>query len=351
MRDGWLKDINKELNNVSERLSMWGWVRGQKGIKDRYAKIMDDLNLSHKLPRTEDGSISSKRDDLEEFRKVPFIRDYLKYIELEKATTFVRDVSSSRIHPRYNAILNTGRTSCSSPNFQQLPRLGGIREMFKADEGKTFIITDYSTLELATLAQVLLDKYGHSTMADKINDGADLHRYYASILYGKPAQDITKDQRQSAKAANFGFPGGLGTATFITFAKGYDLELSQSDAADMKSAWFSAFPEMKNYLKEEAGHVYTLTGRKRGDTTYCAEKNTPFQGLAADGAKIALYNLDKLGFKIVGFVHDEIICEVPKEKADEMLKIQEKVMIDSMKIVVPDVDIAVESQLSDRYCK
>ena len=61
----------------------------------------------------------------------------------------------------------------------------------------------------------------------------------------------------------------------------------------MKKVWFDAFPEMEDYMKNEIGEVFTLTGRKRGNTSYCAEKNTPFQGLAADGAKIALYNLDK----------------------------------------------------------
>jgi len=101
----------------------------------------------------------------------------------------------------------------------------------------------------------------------------------------------------------------------------------------------------------EKGEVTTLTGRKRGNTTYCAEKNTPFQGLSADGAKIALYELDKQGFKVVGFVHDEIICEVKIEEAEEMLVIQERIMIDSMRSVIPDIRISVESMITARYCK
>ena len=108
---------------------------------------------------------------------------------------------------------------------------------------------------------------------------------------------------------------------------------------------------MKHYLKGEEGEVYTLTGRKRGNTKFCAEKNTPFQGLAADGAKLSLYELDKKGFKIVGFVHDEIITEVDKEDAEELLVIQEKIMIDNMKKVVPDIKIGVESQISNVYTK
>ena len=350
-RDRWINEQNKELSILSERLGTWGWVRGQKGIKNRFEDIITSLGLAGKIPTTTDGSISTKRDDLEQFGNLPFISDYLRFIELEKATTFVRDIENERIHPKYNSILNTGRTSCSKPNFQQLPRVGGIREMFRAARGMCFIITDYSTLELCTLAQVLKDKYGTSTMGDLINEGRDLHKYYASVLHGVPEKDITKSQRQEAKAANFGFPGGLGIETFRQFSAGYGLELSSDKAQDMKDAWFNAFPEMRGYLNNEQGYMYTTTGRRRGDTTYCAEKNTPFQGLAADGAKLALYNLDKAGFKIVGFVHDEIICEVPSSKAESLLQIQERIMVESMEKVVPDIKISVESQISERYCK
>ena len=119
----------------------------------------------------------------------------------------------------------------------------------------------------------------------------------------------------------------------------------------MKDTWFEAFPEMKTYMQGEEGSVTTLTGRIRADTTYCAEKNTPFQGLAADGAKIALYNLMDAGFELVGFVHDEIITEVPENTAEEMRRLQEEIMVNSMSLVVPDVKISVESTISPRYCK
>lgn len=351
-RDKWLADVDTQMDMLRERLANWGWVRGVKGLKERYAQIMNTLGLVDKLPRSEkSGDISSKSEDLEPYKHISFIADYLKFQELEKASSFVRDIDASRIHPRYTSILNTGRTSCSKPNFQQLPRLGGIREMFKASSGNIFIITDYSTLELATLSQVLLKKYGYSVMGDKINEGVDLHKYYASVMNGCEMEDVTKQMRQEAKAANFGFPGGLGLDTFIQFSSGYGLNLTREQARVMKEAWFEAFPEMKDYLETEEGCVYTLTGRKRGNTTFCAEKNTPFQGLAADGAKLALYNLDKAGFKIVGFVHDEIICEVPEESDKSKLLEMEKIMIDSMRTVCPDIKISVESQLSYVYTK
>ncbi len=346
-----LVQIERELRILGIKLSTYGWVRGEKGNQKFYNEIIEYLGLDEKLPKTATGGYSMKEDDLVAHRNIPFIDMYLKYKSLEKTTHFLKNLDSDKVHPRYDLLKNTGRTSCSSPNFQQLPRDGDIRSMFKAAEGSTFIITDYSAIELSTLAQVLYDEFRHSVMRDKINEGADLHRYYASVLFGVEEHKVEKWQRQAAKAANFGFPGGLGTETFTKFAKGYGIDITESEARNMRDAWFNAFPEMKEYLKGEKGYVITRTGRVRANTTFCAEKNTPFQGLAADGAKIALYNLMEAGFKIVGFVHDEIITEVPKNRIKDLTKQQEKIMIDSMKVVVPDVVIKVESTISERYCK
>lgn len=350
-KEEWLKEQDETLLNLQRRLANYGWVRGQKGVNQRFEEILKWLGVADKLPLTATGSISSKTEDLKDYRDIPFIDDYLSFNELEKATSFVRDVEVNRIHPRYNLMVNTGRTSCSKPNFQQLPKLGGIREMFIADKDKTFVITDYNAIELSTLAQVTYKMFGHSQMRDIINEGVDLHKYYASVMRSCTIEEVIKTWRQEAKAANFGFPGGLGIDTFITFARGYGLELTHSQAQAMKDIWFQAFPEMHDYMKNEQGEVFTLTGRKRGNTTYCAEKNTPFQGLAADGAKLAMYLLCKNGFKVVGFCHDEVICEVPENNSEELMKDMERIMIEGMRLVVPDVLVGVESQISKHYTK
>ena len=350
-KDEKLLEMNAELDRLQDILATYGWVRGTKGIKERYENIIDLIGLSNVLPRTEDGSISSKREDLAPYNDHPFISAYLDYVELEKASTFIRDLDAEIQHPKYNILVNTGRTSCSKPNFQQLPKKGNIRELFRAREGKTFGIVDYSAIELATLSQVTFDRYGYSTMREKINEGTDLHKYYASVMHNCDIGSVTKQWRQEAKAANFGFPGGLGIDTFIEFSRGYGLTLSPEVAQSMKDTWFNAFPEMGEYMQGEQGGVYTLTGRYRGNTTFCSEKNTPFQGLAADGAKLALYELDKAGFRLTGFVHDEVICEFPKSMAEEKLKEMEEIMIKAMRQVVPDVRVGVEGMLSEVYTK
>lgn len=346
-----LEDLNKVLTQLTDQLAMYGWVRGVKGSKDKFASIVKMLGIN--LPKTESGMTSSKESDLAAYRSNHFIDTYLSFIELEKLSTFIREVNSERLHPRYNSLVNTGRTSCAKPNFQQLPRRGGVRELFIPKDGHTFIITDYSTLELCTLAQITFNMFGSSVMKDKINNGEDLHKYYASILLKKPVEEVTKEERQYAKAANFGFPGGLGIDTFVDFAHtSYGLDLTKEEAKEMKDAWFKAFPEMKLYMAlEDYECVTTLTGRVRNACTYCSGKNTPFQGLAADGAKIALYNMDIEDFTIVGFCHDEIISEVPLSETGILREKQERIMIDSMRQVVPDVKISVESLISPHYRK
>lgn len=345
-----LNKIYTHLEFLTHKLAMYGWVRGEKGNQRFYNEIIEYLSLQ-RIPKTPTGDYSMREEDLKPFKDVEFISLFLEFKSLEKTTQFIRDLKGPRVHPRYDLLKNTGRTGCSKPNFQQLPRDGEIRSMFKAEDKSTFLITDYSAIELSTLAQVLYDKFGKSVMRDKINEGKDLHKYYASVLFGVEEKKVEKWQRQAAKAANFGFPGGLGIDTFIEFASGYGLKITKDEAQNMRKAWFDAFPEMKGYLNGEQGYVWTRTGRLRNNTTFCAEKNTPFQGLAADGAKLALYNLMDAGFKIVGFVHDEIITEVPENQAKQLTNAQEKIMIDSMKVVVPDVKIGVETTISNRYCK
>ena len=237
-RDEWLLDVDKKMGVERDILASWGWVRGRKGVNAQYVRICEQIGIKDKLPmkydkeeyklntkgkwiKVKDGSsikegktptLSSAADDLIMYDHYPFVAAYVKFQTLEKASSFVRDIHSERIHPKYNTLVNTGRTSCrgkdnGSCNFQQLPRLGGIRSLFKSDVGKELLITDYSAIELATLAQVSYKRYGYSVMKDLINEGKDLHRETASTCLNKDVDDITKDERQKAKAINFGRPG------------------------------------------------------------------------------------------------------------------------------------------------
>lgn len=345
----WLNEAEKKLDIYANVLACWGWVRGVKGVKSAFNRIIESLKIP--LPRTETGDYVSKAEELEPYKGNQFIKNYLDYVELEKAMSFVINNDSARVHPRYNVLVNTGRTSCSSPNFQQLPRAGGIREMFIPSPGHKLICIDYVAIELAALAQVNILQNGYSVMGDMINAGKDLHKYAASQIYNIPEEQVTKSQRQLAKILNFGLGANMSAATFVDYAAGYDVKLTQTESQFLKDSWTHIFPEMLRFwnISNDSLTNTTITGRMRADCTYTAFLNTSFQGLAADGAKIAMWELQKAGFKIVGFCHDEVVIESRNPEKD--VAICEKIMQDGMSIVIPDVDIRTEAQIVDRYCK
>lgn len=167
---------------------------------------------------------------------------------------------------------------------------------------------------------------------------------------------------------NFGFPGGLGIRTFQGIAKnGYGLDLSEEQCQDLKQQWIGAFPEMEVHLKPQLDEVATrkekkdgqqwylartITGRVRRKATYCSACNYPFQGLSADGARIALWYLYLEKYPMVNFIHDEVIFELPEDEylQQRIARIQ-YLMVAGMRQVIPDVLIRVEGSLMRRWHK
>ena len=350
-KDAWMKDTTKRLFDLQEVLSTYGWVRGAPGVNDRLAGIFEHIGIADKLPKTANGGLSKSTRDLERFQSKPFVGKYLEFSKTEKLSQFLRNLNEDVIHGRFTSILNTGRVSMSAPNLMQIPREGGLRECFiPKNKDNVFFIADYSGMENAMLAQVLVSKYGKSRMADVLNEGLDIHKYYASVMFSKDIELVSKKERQQAKAAVFGFPGGLGIETFKTFAEGYGLNLSDSECQQMKEKYFEAFPEMRTYLRDcNEGDVTTLTGRIRANASYCAVANTPFQGLGSDMAKTAMYDLMKENYHISLFVHDEYIAEEKEDKHrfDKMCKI----MINAGKHIAPDLKIDVEGEMVPKWVK
>src|SRR5690606_7633962 len=247
------------------------------------------------------------------------------------------------IHSSFRSFVATGRTSSSDPNIQNIRRLAGIRECFVPRPGKVFLDCDYDGLELRTLAQVCLRLLGKSRLAEIINEGKDPHLMFAAELLHidyeeavrrKKDPDV-KEARQLAKAANFGFPGGLGYETFIKFAKGYDVLITIEEAQRLKDNWLKTFPEMRDYFalvskytdedpEDGFANVEQLfTKRLRGAITYPAACNTYFQGLGADATKAAGFQIayecyiDKtsplFGCRIVNYIHDQFIVDCDAE--------------------------------------
>lgn len=302
-------------------------------------------------------------------------------------TTYIPVLESGAavpINARYNVLLETGRTSCGKPNLQNPPRKGGVRECFVPRKGWVFAFSDYDTLELRSLAQVCLDILGHSSMAEALRRGDELHLALAAQMLGIPLEEATKrfgegdaqidEYRQQAKPANFGFPGGMAAESFREYAEGYGIVLTSAQAAKIHGTWFATWPEMREYFKvvsgldERGDPVRQLrSGRIRGGAGYCAIANGFFQGLAADLAKEALWRVAKecyvnktsplYGCRPVLFLHDEIGIEIPydmigPERASAAADRLSQVMIESASPRwIPDVPITCKPVMVRRWLK
>ena len=328
--------------------------------------------LGEKAPLTDKGAIKTGADVLEEIDD-PALEALVRYKAAEKLeSTWLEHLSKPIVQARYNVLVATGRTSCSKPNMQNPHRREGLRECFAPREGFVFAAIDYSTLELCTLAQVCLTKLGKSRMAQAINDGKDLHLALAAQMRGLAYEDAQarlatgdkeiKEARQIAKAGNFGFMGGMSGRSLASFAKGYGLELSVPFCDELKNQWLTAWPEMRDYfamINHEDGEVFQLfSKRKRSGASFCAAANSYAQGLAADGAKHAVFNVARecyvgslRGAYPVAFIHDEILVEVPEDKAGWYADEIARIMRETMRLWTPDITIKTESALMHRWSK
>lgn len=290
------------------------------------------------------------------------------------------------ITARWESPLATGRTSCAQPPLQQPMRKGGVRECFVPRPGFWYLATDYSFIEMVCWAQVCIDLFGWSTLAEAIREGKDPHCLLAvdlievfehrTVTYDEVVaarKTWAKDPRQRGKVGNFGFMGGLGAAKFVAYAKGQGVHISEDDATKIKAAWRRRWPENQNYfayisgLQAAGSETFQITqlrsGRVRGGCDFKSGANTYFQGLAADGAEEAHWRILKecylqegeplFGCRPVLFLHDEFVLEVPADPdlahAANLRLAQH--MIEGMQKFVPDVPVRVEPSLMDRWYK
>ena len=270
--------------------------------------------------------------------------------------------------------------NCSGPNLQTPPRKGGVRNCFVPRKGYVFCSVDYDTIELRSLAQSCLDLVGQSAMAEALRAGEDLHLNLAADFMGISREEAAQrykdgdaevaDQRQMMKPANFGFPGGMASDSFVDYAKGYGYEIDRSLAKRIHEQWHRAWPEMRAYfqlvgnLVGRAGEGTVISPRSgfvRGGLTFTQLSNHFFQSLTATGAKDALWHVTRdcyfvresalWGSRPVIFMHDEVITEMPEEKSSAAAPLQAKIMIDVMKTWIPDIPILASPVLMRRWFK
>ena len=298
----------------------------------------------------------------------PIIEKILEYRTLMKLnSTYVEglipyiNIKTHKIHSSFHqTITATGRISSTEPNLQNIPtktELGKqIRKAFKPAEGNVYIDADYSQIELRVLAHISQDE----NMIYAFNHGEDIHKQAASKVFNIPIEEVTKEQRSSAKAVNFGIVYGISD-----FGLANQIGVSNKKAKEYIQQYLEKYSGIKHFMDDivesakQKGYVETLFGRRRyipeiKSSNYMVRQfgnrvamNTPIQGTAADIMKIAMINVknalqeSKINAKIVLQIHDELLLEVAlqdKEKAKQILK---ESMEGAMKLSVPlEVEIS-----------
>jgi len=332
----------------------FGWSDSCEGPDTAIQRMLGvvETELGIEFPKTATGKISTDETALAEFpTDHPFLKALKTYKGHEKLlSTYLTDKHihpDGRVHPRFNVLMRTGRTSASKPNTQNLPKFPGVREMYVCPEDHYLLAADYSQQELGALAHSCHVRFGESRMRDVINAGLDLHSWAtlkvlrikglpdpnpddpgtikcldAAIKdYGGVGKDRFDYLRTLSKALNFGKPGGLGNKSFVAYAAGYGVTLSEEEAVELGELWKESFPEMRKHLNpvesalSGAYVATTVTGRARDGASFCAACNTIFQGFAADISKTALWEVVKRGYRPCNFVHDEILAYLPSKQA------------------------------------
>ncbi len=316
------------------------------------------------LPRTEKGNVSTDDKVLSEYASHPVVSELLEIRGMKKIIEKLQEirerVKGGRVYPEFKQIgAVTGRMASMNPNVQNIPR--NLRSIFMAEEGNVFVIADFSQIELRIASEYV----GEERMIQAFRQGKDLHRYTASIFLGKPEEEITKEERQLAKAVNFGLIYGISAKGLVEYAKTYGIDLTLESAQRIRESFFEYYTafkvwheKVKKELKEyKESRGYTLLGRPYIAHTFPDAVNYPIQGTGADLLKLSVLMFDAelrregLKAKVVNLVHDEILVECKEEEAELIKELLRKAMVHAGKVILKQVPVEVEIFINKRWEK
>jgi len=288
----------------------------------------------------------------------PIVEKLLAYRDVSKRVgtyglNVLGDVNSrtGRIHADWRQIgSDAGRMSCTRPNLQNVPRTPAYRACFQAPEGRVLVKADYSQVEL----RIAAERAGDARMLNAYSRGEDLHTLTARTILGK--LDVSKEDRQLAKSANFGLLYGMGAERFRDYAQsGFGVTLSLDEAAALRDGFFRAYPGLRAWHRSqpnEAVDTRTTCGRRRLKVGRFTEKlNTPVQGTGADGLKAALALLWETRGRVpsaypVLAVHDEIVVECDEHDAWFAREWLTECMTRGMGVFLKRVPVVVEAAVA-----
>jgi DNA polymerase-1 len=314
-------------------------------------EVLEELALTHDIPR-----------QILEWRQLMKLKG--TYID---ALPLLVHPETGRVHTCFNqAVAATGRLSSSDPNLQNIPirtPLGReIRRAFIADAGHVLISADYSQIELRVLAHLAEDE----TLIEAFRRGDDIHDQTALKVFGADSGKDPHDLRSIAKMINYALLYGK---TAFTLSK--DIGVTPQAAQEIIDAYFAGFPRVRAFIDrtlEEAratGVVKTMYGRRRlvpelnsrdFQRRAASEReavNMPIQGSAADIMKLAMIGChtalaDHPDARMILTVHDELVFEVPKARADELAALVRDRMQSAAALKVPlIVDVGIGENWKD----
>jgi len=324
--------------------------------------LFETLGLTSKK-KTTGGQLSTKHEELVRLEgEHEVITHILRYRHLSKLRNTYLDTLPKLIHPKSGRVHTsfkqtgtvTGRLSSKDPNLQNIPQRSTegkrVREAFVAREGWTLISADYSQVELRLLAHFA----GAKEMITAFNEGVDVHAQTASDIFKTPLEEVTSEQRSSAKGVNFGLMYGMGARKLSETIK-----VPQAEAKQMITAYFERYGAVRRYFEAavEDAKIHeaasTLMGRRRPlreinsknrGRQVMAERlavNTPIQGTAADIMKLAMIRLydalkrEGLEAKLLLTVHDELVLEAPEAEATRVAQLTKETMEGAAQLSVP----------------
>ncbi len=398
--------VTREIGEVRDQLVESGLVRpnGTRDTKAAMQRMVEIMGIecvitkkgqelidtgqktAHQIitEAPETGKYVSLSEEATTYSNDPLLKDYTRYSKKQSLLTgSVKHLAQGTVIPiqsRFQPLMETGRTSSSGPNIQNLRREPGVRECFIPRQGYYLIACDYSSAELHTLAQVCFAEFGESALKEALNSGRDVHLWLGAMLAGldyetalelyQAEDEHTSSMRQTAKAGNFGFPGGLSARRFVGYAAGMGVDIDERESKRLRALWFTAWPEMRRYFdwvaskRDDRGKHYVEqygSGRLRSNCTFTAAANSPFQGLAADAGKAACYEVARRqhcepgsalwGSHTLAFIHDELIIEAPIETCHESAMELQSVMETVFARHVPDCPTKAEPTIMKYWCK
>jgi DNA polymerase-1 len=313
--------------------------------------------------KTPTGQPSTAEDVLEELAESYVLpKLILEHRNLSKLKSTYTDklpeqinAQTGRVHTSYHqAVAATGRLSSQDPNLQNIPirtpEGRRIRQAFIAPPGHLLLAADYSQIELRIMAHLS----GDEGLLNAFASDRDIHQATAAEVFGAKLDEVTSDQRRSAKAINFGLIYGMSA-----FGLAKQLGIPRGAAQEYIDLYFARYPGVRRYMDETRaqakaqGYVETVFGRRlylpdinarNKQFQQAAERaaiNAPMQGTAADIIKRAMISVDAWcgeadrGARLIMQVHDELVLEVRAERLDEVTALVRDHMMAAAQLRVP----------------